>query len=88
MNTISEDGRVAPRRARGVRFLLPALVAIALVAFFGLGIGGPAASNASPTGLPSVQPADPVEQLVPMYAASSGDDVGPGQAEPVLVSSP
>ena len=88
MNTSSEAGRVTPRRARGVRFFLPALVAIALVAFFRLGLGGPSASSASTAGLPSVQAADPVEQLVPMHAASSGDDVGPGQAEPVLVSSP
>ncbi len=87
MNTLSDRERVAIRDARVFRWFLIALVAITLAGFFRFGIRRPLASSASPAALPSPGSVVTIEQSVPAHAASAGDDVGPGQAEPILVGS-
>jgi len=82
MNTSSKRERVV------VRLFLTALMAIVLAGFFRFGISGPLASSPPPGASPSREAAVTTEQSFPMREASSGDDVGPGQAEPILVGAP
>ncbi len=73
--------------ARVAGLLLTTLVVLALAGLLHFGVSRSLASSGPPGPFPSPETGVSTEQSVPMQAASAGDDLGPGNAEPLLVGS-
>jgi hypothetical protein len=80
----------SPVASRGGRRLLLAVAfPVALMAgFWFRGLVAPVASAAPESTRPPLPTATSTPQAVPTHTATADTDIGPGQAEPMLVSSP
>ncbi|HET9157588.1 MAG TPA: hypothetical protein VFN91_13035 [Myxococcaceae bacterium] len=76
------------RSTRSLGLLFIALGVLALAAFLSFGVRRSLASPEPSAAFPSSGIGVTTEQTVPMHEASAGDDIAPGNAEPVLVGSP